>query len=460
MKKGSKAALAALKSGQNVFLSFGTIASPVLYAYLNTCREKNIVFCSPTNRTAFDSSSATLQRTFQIPDGPILPQDIPNNIPPVIEKADIIVIDNISSCRFDHFDYVARILLLLRKKFAYLKPTAFKQLIVLGDFFLRPPSFSCKERTALAKHYGNFGKGYAFQSQMWESMNFVIISLENQTPQTPTLRRLMQQFRLEDPSFFDRLNQIYLKRESKNSTGISFCSDQEMADKLNRKRRYYLHTKENTYPAFFTKGFDSDLPASKYLTLAEGMPVVTLVADLEGRFDKGAFGHIVSLLDNSVTVCFDSAPEIEIRPYLWSMMAYENSSTTPGIEKHVIASFEQLPLAPAYAVSIADAQNMTYHNPIAIHPDRLDPDDLYAALCCITSQKMIRLEKGLTSPNLLVAPELQTFFHKKLQVTESNAHKNAGRKRKYGDGVETCTIRIPKSAKQAVLDFLATNHWE
>lgn len=460
MKKGSKAALAALKSGKNVFLAYGTIASPVLSTYLNTCRNKNIVFCSPTNRSAFDSSIATLQRTFQIPDGPILPHNTPNNVPPVIERADIIVIDNISTCRFDHFDYVAHTLLLSQEKLAYSNPPAFKQLIVLGDFFLRPPSFSCEERAALERHYGNFRKGYAFQSQMWESMNFAIVSLENQTPQTPTLRRLMQQFRLEDYSFFDRLNQIYLKRESKKSTGISFCADQEMADKLNRKGRYYLHTKENTYPAFFTKDVDSDLPASKYLTLAEGMPVVTLVADLEGRFAKGSFGHIVSLLDNSVTVCFDSGPEIEIRPYLWSMMAYESSSTTPGIEKHVIASFEQLPLAPAYAVSIADAQNMTYHNTIAIHSDRLDPDDLYAALCCITSQKMIRLEKVLTSQNFLIAPELQAFFRKKLQVTESNAHKNAGRKRKYGDGVETCTIRIPKSAKQAVLDFLAASHWE
>ena len=56
------------------------------------------------------------------------------------------------------------------------------------------------------------------------------------------------------------------------------------------------------------------------------------------------------------------------------------------------------------------------------------------------------------------AVEISKVDSEEVTKQHGGARAGAGRKKKYG--VETCTIRIPKSAKEEVLQFLDSKDWE
>ena len=147
LTKGQKKAMQALNSGCNVFLSgeAGTGKSYVLTQFLREISDtKNVLVCAPTGIAAINIHGSTLHRVFQIPLGPISPTTNPLKISGPLEKADVIVIDEISMCRFDIFEFVAKSIKRAEAKAQKKSPskTTKKQLIVAGDFFQRIGKFT------------------------------------------------------------------------------------------------------------------------------------------------------------------------------------------------------------------------------------------------------------------------------------------------------------------------------
>jgi PIF1 helicase. len=84
-----------------------------------------------------------------------------------IAKADVIIIDEISMCRIDVFEYVAKTLL-------YFKPK--KQLLFVGDFYQLPPVLPSQDSSAFSQIYGN--KLFAFESEMWTMLELHTMELQ------------------------------------------------------------------------------------------------------------------------------------------------------------------------------------------------------------------------------------------------------------------------------------------
>ena len=108
----------------------------------------------------------------------------------LLKEADVLIIDEISMCRFDLFNMIAKTIITENEERAVerLLEGSDKedvQLIVIGDFYQLPPVITTDDRKVLCRMYGyDYGKGgkyehgYAFMSEYWKDMAFEYIKLD------------------------------------------------------------------------------------------------------------------------------------------------------------------------------------------------------------------------------------------------------------------------------------------
>ena len=157
LKKKQSYALDILKKGFNVFLSgeAGTGKSFVVdqfTAYLDKIGKKYVV-CAPTGLAALNVGGATLHRTFKLSIDIGDPQiDLKN-----VEEAEVIIIDEISMCRRDIFQYIAGALIEFAnpiEEFDIKRESKIcrkKQIVVVGDFYQLPPVLGKADRARITK---------------------------------------------------------------------------------------------------------------------------------------------------------------------------------------------------------------------------------------------------------------------------------------------------------------------
>lgn len=100
-----------LISGKNIFLTggAGTGKSFVLKLFISEMEKQNkkVIVCAPTGIAAINIQGVTIHRCFQVSPEPQVIKHI-QKVPQVVQESDIIIIDEISMCRVDLFDFVVR----------------------------------------------------------------------------------------------------------------------------------------------------------------------------------------------------------------------------------------------------------------------------------------------------------------------------------------------------------------
>ena len=479
----------------------GTGKSYVLNRFLEESSNKNILVCAPTGIAAINVNGSTLHRVFSVPIEPIGPSKNPLKTSEAVQKADIIIIDEISMCRFDCFEYVAKAIKLAEKEAqnqerakaeklnrepVMLPP---KQLIVVGDFYQLPPVITEKDRPVLEKYWGKLmavGDGFAFQAPMWSTFDFVTIFLSESMRQKGDIDFVtnLNRIRRGDQSAITWFNEKAAKKAQK---GIHLCSTNKAADQINIQESVKLKGSSRTYEADISGTVGaSDKPTFDELTLKKDMQVMALVNDPEDRFQNGTLGIITKLNYTTVEVDFDGI-KVDIAPYNWNVIDYqivENEKRESKVEKTIIGTFRQLPLKIAYAITIHKSQGQTYEA-ANIHPACFASGQLYVALSRIKSIQNLHLTNKIRPVNLIISKAVLDFYdhsittyeplevdnvtnssqetkdNEELESVTKSSHggtrAGAGRKKKYGG--KTCTIRIPVSAKEAVQEFLASREW-
>ena len=180
-----------LISGKNIFLTgdAGTGKSFVLKLFISEMEKQNkkVIVCAPTGIAAINIQGVTIHRCFQVSPEPQVIKHI-QKVPQVVQESDIIIIDEISMCRVDLFDFVVRTITKAEEK-----SLSRKQIVVVGDFFQLPPVTTDNDREVLEKIYEHYHKGYAFESTNWKDLDF----------QTVELKEVIRQ---KDPEFVHELN--------------------------------------------------------------------------------------------------------------------------------------------------------------------------------------------------------------------------------------------------------------
>ncbi|MCC8046566.1 MAG: viroplasmin family protein [Clostridiales bacterium] len=414
LNEEQKAAFDLLCGGENVFLTgeAGTGKSFLLRCFLDVKKKegRKVIVCAPTGIAAIQIHGATLHRTFQLKVGPILPGKQVGKVRDVIKAADIIVIDEISMCRFDIFEYVCRYI----KKAEELSKKA-KQLIVVGDFCQLAPVMRSEERLILEKAWqeevAEIGAGFAFVAPAWKCMRF----------QPIFLHKIMRQ--KGDPDFVSHLNQI----RSGDSNAISWFNEhtsseqqpgvfmygtnrlvdiknQKEIENLQKETRLYLGKKD---------GFEGDLPVSEKLILCEGARVMSVINDASGNYQNGSLGTVWKLDDQKVVVRFDNGKTEEMKPFTWQAIDYQikvdKKTGSERLVETVIGEFTQIPLKIAFAVTIHKSQGQTYDS-ANLDPACFGEGQLYVALSRVVCSEVLHLTRPIQKEDLKVSPDVTAFY--------------------------------------------------
>ncbi len=421
LKPDQKRALAVLETGKNVFLTgeAGTGKSFVLKEFMRRNRNKNILVCAFTGIAAINVGGSTIHRVFKAPLGVIKPGEFNSDPPELIVKADIIVIDEISMCRIDLFEYVVRTIRAAENKRQFFEnqeamengriPRVLdpKQLIVVGDFYQLAPVIGPKNETAFYTFWNRetICDGFAFASPLWyelEFKNIVLKEIVRQSGDTEYIQNL-NKVRTGDASGISWFNEHISLTPLQDA--IYLCGTNAEADSINEKKSRALSGEAKIYRAR-SSGMvgDGDKMTLDELSLKVGMQVMTLINETNRQYQNGSIGKIVALYDDHVDVRFDNGKIASVVYYDWEINGFEVQGEK--IEKVVMGNFIQLPLKIAYAITIHKSQGQTYSRAKG-SPKCFAPGQLYVALSRAESSK------GMSFGHIIELKSLRTNLHVK-----------------------------------------------
>lgn len=409
-------------AGYSVFLTgdAGTGKTYLLNEFIKDqrARNRNVMVCAPTGIAALHINGVTLHHQFKA--------DIKTNVDTktydevVYELADVdtLIIDEISICRIDLFEYVVKYIFganSIRKQRN--KPKI--QVVLSGDFLQLPPVITEEDRKILNKFYNrDIAMGFAFESQYWKMLDLhIVILTEVVRQENNEFLQILNRIRLGDKTAVDYVMQNCSKVPLQDAVNLygknNSVTERNIAELNNLPTELYTHEAIITGAAKIT-----DTNAEMILPLKVGARVMTLtnkeMEDGSLIYGNGSLGTVVSINDDSVTVEFDDGFIENIEQYEWKIEEYyvENSNTTsfPKLCKREIGKVIQYPLKLAYAITIHKAQGQTY-NAVNINPYTWDCGQLYVALSRVKDIKNLYITSEINYDYLVISLNVIKFYN-------------------------------------------------
>ena len=399
---------ASFVSGANLYITGkgGSGKSFLTRHIIDYCHQKGrkALICAPTGIAALNIGGATIHRTFGAPASIIEPGERcrKKNLLEIIDAAEVIIIDEISMCRVDLFEYVANTLLHMKNR---------KQLVLVGDFYQLPPVLTPKDTKAFSVFYDN--RLYAFESNLWQKLQL----------QTMELQSSMRQ---KDKAFVKTLDNIregipdfsVFKNSTPDPVALTICGANDEADKINKENLNWLKkqgAKISKIEAKVTGTVDSsEKPTDEILTLCPGARVVMLNNDKDNTWVNGSFGTIIGIKDNELKIRIeDNGSEISVERYKWTYLEYDVESTEDGKKKLVTKErglFEQFPVRLAWAITIHKSQGQTYEHVNVSAENIFAEGQLYVALSRCKTIEGMHISGKLTDSKVIASEAVKHFM--------------------------------------------------
>lgn len=467
LTSAQKEALKAMKNGDNLLITgeAGTGKSFIIQKFINETK-KSVIVTAPTGLAAINIGGATLHRTFKIPLEPLSYKKCHTKKEiETLKKAEVVVIDEVSMCRFDMIEYV-----FARIKDAEKQYKKSIQIILSGDFHQLPPVVTERDEQALNELWTGFGSGYAFKAPAWKSLKLKVVVMKDIIRQTEKdFIDNLNKARSGDKACVAWFNKNHAKKEQ---PGIFIVPTNKAAASINEKAAERVPGRFTVFQAEIAGRISAaDMPTDEKLKLKRGMRVMSLV-NLDESVKNGSLGVVESIAESgAVSVLFDRCVETtEIRPYKWEVCEYVVDKKSGKLDKVTIGTFEQLPLKIAYAVTIHKSQGQTYDS-VNVNPGCFAPGQLYVALSRTKSIKTLHLTTTIKPRSLMTSQDVVDFYDEKyscaqpkdfeIQIDEKKApvsepepeqqekksgrggaRPGAGRKPKHGKS-KVIAIRVP-----------------
>lgn len=265
----------------------------------------------------------------------------------IIEKTDVLIIDEISMLHDYRLDMVDEVCRAVRKKD---EPFGGIQVIMSGDFFQLPPINRGDSRAG----------GFVVNSSVWQELD-------------PTICYLSEQYRQDDEELLDILNSIragelrrghaekLLERVDADPPEDELITELHTVnidvDKLNEIKLATLDGDELFYTQSTTGGknyIDSlqrSVLAPATLRLKKGALVMAIKNSLDRKYVNGSLGVVMDFESNTEypIVEFKNGKVVTMSPDTWELR--------DGDKKR--ASITQIPLRLAWAITVHKSQGMT-----------------------------------------------------------------------------------------------------
>ena len=367
-----KTALTAMLDGRNVFLTgdAGTGKSFVLQRYLDHAK-RNVIACAPTGIAALKlRGGSTIHRAFHLPYRQVYDYSKTVHPPEEILNAQTIVIDEISMCRVDLFDYIAEII------------------------------FKAERMTGR-------NNGFCFNGANWNFFNFKTFKLDEVVRQSEeTFVSQLDLARIGDTSCLEYFNDQVIMDEP-DPEAIYLVPTNAKANRINQQKLAEIDGDEYVFTATkegtVNKG---DEAADLELVLKPGARVIALCN--EDNFKNGQLGTVKKINDRSVKVVWDNSQKSDVKYHEWEISRPIWNGET--IEHDTIGTFKQIPLRLAYAITIHKSQGQTYPKAI-VDPSCFDVGQLYVALSRCESINGLSLTQRIWPSALKSSPEVVDFYN-------------------------------------------------
>lgn len=435
------------KTHRSVFLTgkAGTGKSTFLKYICNNTKKKYVVL-APTGIAAVNVGGQTMHSFFKIPFKPLLPDD-PDiaNISrlrkmlrytkekiKLIQELELIIIDEISMVRADVIDFVDRVLRVFSGNMR--EPFGGKQLLLVGDIFQLEPVVTHDMRDILRRYYKHF---FFFNARAFQLINLVAIELRKIYRQSDNdFVALLDRVRINRATSTDiaRLNQRcnpdYQEVNGANEFAVTLATRRDTVDSINDEHMNALKTPEYVFEGYTEGDFpENSLPTARLLVLKVGAQVIFIRNDKEGRWYNGTIGKVTGLTSDRVFVALENGEEMEVLHEIWENMQYTYNEKEKKVEEKVLGSFTQIPLKPAWALTVHKSQGLTFnHVVIDFAGGAFTGGQTYVALSRCTSLEGITLLKPLNERDIFVNMAVVDFsrqFNNRQMINEAMEQERA-----------------------------------
>ncbi|AUC86020.1 helicase [Polaribacter sp. ALD11] len=374
---------------------------------------KRMVIVAPTGVAAINAKGVTIHSFFQMPFGPILPDQIANTNQQrkfsktkidIIKSLDLVIIDEISMVRADLLDGIDQVMRRYKNRD---KVFGGAQILMIGDLQQLAPVVRPNEWSLLQQHYNTV---YFFSSKAYQEANVVSIELKHIYRQkNEEFIKILNEIRtntLSDESA-KILNKNYDPSFSptKEEGYITLTTHNNRANLINNSELNKLKAKSAFFKAEVSGKFNENaFPNSERLELKVGAQVMFIKNDSspEKRYFNGKIGVITNISSNSVTVqCGSEIEEIVTEKEKWENINYSINEETKEINEDVTGSFSQIPLRLAWAITIHKSQGLTFEKAIIDAEASFAHGQTYVALSRCTSLEGLVLKTPITSSAII-----------------------------------------------------------
>ena len=383
---------------------------------------KRMVIVAPTGVAAINAKGVTIHSFFQMPFGPILPDQIANTSNTqrkfnktkidIIKSLDLIIIDEISMVRADLLDGIDQVMRRYKNKN---KVFGGAQVLMIGDLQQLAPVVRPNEWSLLQQHYNTV---YFFSSKAYQEANVVPIELKHIYRQKNedfiTILNEIRNDSLSEKSA-EILNSRYAPSFSptKDDGYITLTTHNNRANLINNSELNKLSTKSSYFKAEVSGKFNENaFPNSEKLELKIGAQVMFIKNDSspEKRYYNGKIGIVTDISKESVTVqCPDEIDEIVTERETWNNINYSINDETKEIKEDITGSFIQIPLRLAWAITIHKSQGLTFERAIIDAEASFAHGQTYVALSRCTSLEGLVLKTPITSSAIINDKTVSVF---------------------------------------------------
>ncbi len=363
-----KEALEAIERGDRIVVILGRAGTgkTTLIRSVMENSSVNQVVVAPTGVAAVNAGGQTIHSFFRIPPrlhnlSEIQPRKGGGRLFKNLKR---VIIDEISMVRADLLDAVDYALQINRKD---QRPFGGVQMVLVGDFLQLPPVVRGDEESILS------GKGYetpfAFSAKCLRNNPVTSIELSKVHRQdNPDYINLLGNLRSgnELEATIDAFNAACLGGHKRDAAPIILTGTNAVADKHNALGLNSLSGETTIYEGAIEGEFKLDkdkLPAPELLALKAGARIMMVKNDIARNWVNGSLGTITRLGKDRVWVKIDGKErQFEVGKAGWENVRYEWDETTQHIEAKVVGSYSQIPVIPAWALTIHKAQGLTLEN--------------------------------------------------------------------------------------------------
>jgi ATP-dependent exoDNAse (exonuclease V) alpha subunit len=360
----------------------------------------------------------------------------------VYRNLDILVIDEISMVRADMMDAIERFMQLNGPDPE--APFGGVSVIGIGDLHQLPPIVATREeRQYLAAHY---------RSPYFHHANS-IASIK------PEVVELTRGFRQDDQRFLDLLRRI---REDDNSADAvaelnRSCLDEDFEDpnwpvlvptrraaqQINDRRLDALpgESIERTgtlHGRFLGEGrpaaqlsedeFERRLPSPYRLRLKPGARVIFTQNDPSRAWVNGTMGSVHEVTERTLRVEVETASGsglvANVKPTTWPRYQYAYDADSKRLIREEVGSYTQLPIAPAWAITIHKAQGQTLERAV-VDLDRgaFSEGQTYVALSRCRSLEGLRIKRPIRPADVICDERIKQLYRR---IGEISANRMLG----------------------------------